>query len=346
MRVLITTVQVPFVRGGGEVHAEGLRTALAAAGHEVEILTMPFRFKPASSVAQSMDAWSALDLDRFDWGAVDRAIHLKFPCYYAHHSNPVLWLLHQHRGVYELWDTPFGDAAGGDPEAGDLRARILARDTEALAQIGSRFANSRRVSERLQRYNGVSSEPLYHPPLHADSFYCAESLPFVFCPSRLEGLKRLDLLVEAMARVRTPLVALIAGEGGLRPALEAKVRALGLERKVRLLGRIEHDEMRAYYANCRAVFFGPYDEDLGYVTLEAMLSGKPVITCADSGGPLEFVVDGSTGAVCEPDAEAVAAALDATCRIPSRAQAMGLAGRDRYRGMGISWGNVVERLLA
>ena len=37
------------------------------------------------------------------------------------------------------------------------------------------------------------------------------------------------------------------------------------------------------------VIFPPLDEDYGYVTLEAMLAAKPVITCTDSGGPLEFV---------------------------------------------------------
>ncbi len=64
------------------------------------------------------------------------------------------------------------------------------------------------------------------------------------------------------------------------------------------------------YAHASAVFFGPLDEDYGYVTLEAMLSSKPVITCRDSGGPLEFVVNNETGYVTEPEPEEIAAALE------------------------------------
>jgi glycosyltransferase involved in cell wall biosynthesis len=47
-----------------------------------------------------------------------------------------------------------------------------------------------------------------------------------------------------------------------------------------------------------AVLFAPYQEDYGYVTLEAFLSRKPVITARDSGGTLEFVEDGVNGYVC------------------------------------------------
>ena len=46
--------------------------------------------------------------------------------------------------------------------------------------------------------------------------------------------------------------------------------------------------------------YPPFDEDFGYVTLEAFLARKPVVTCTDSGGPNEFVVDGVNGFVCEP----------------------------------------------
>ena len=44
MRILIATVQVPFIRGGAEIHAEGLRDALRNAGHEAEILAIPFKW--------------------------------------------------------------------------------------------------------------------------------------------------------------------------------------------------------------------------------------------------------------------------------------------------------------
>ena len=49
------------------------------------------------------------------------------------------------------------------------------------------------------------------------------------------------------------------------------------------------------YANALAVVYAPIDEDYGYVTLQAFLAGKPVITSSDSGGVLEWVEDGVTG---------------------------------------------------
>lgn len=88
------------------------------------------------------------------------------------------------------------------------------------------------------------------------------------------------------------------------------------------------------------------DEDYGYITLEAMLAQKAVITCADSGGPLEFVIDRQTGIVAQPAAASLAAALDMLWDDRERARQWGCAGRQRYDDLHIDWGHVVERLLA
>lgn len=42
MRIIIATVQVPFVSGGAEALAQGLKAALIAHGHEAEIVAFPF----------------------------------------------------------------------------------------------------------------------------------------------------------------------------------------------------------------------------------------------------------------------------------------------------------------
>ena len=62
-----------------------------------------------------------------------------------------------------------------------------------------------------------------------------------------------------------------------------------------VLSSLPDDELLDQYANALAVPFLPQDEDLGYITLEAQLSGKPVVTCTDSGGPTELVDDGVSG---------------------------------------------------
>ena len=50
MRILIATTQVPFVRGGAEAHAEGLLKALRDAGHEAEIVAVPFKWYPPEKI--------------------------------------------------------------------------------------------------------------------------------------------------------------------------------------------------------------------------------------------------------------------------------------------------------
>lgn len=345
MRIAITTTQVPFTFGGAEQHASGLREALARAGHSAEIVTMPFRFGPASAVRSSMRTWADEDFDQLTGHSPDRVICLKFPSYYLRHSHKVVWLLHQHRAAYDLWGTAFDGGLSASPDGGCLRDEIAEQDRKVLGDCRALFANSARVAERLQRYNGLAAAPLYHPPPLAEHHYTAEAEPFIFFPSRLEALKRQDLLIEAMSRVRSPVVALLAGEGGYRDTLERQIDELGLGRRVRLLGYVAADEMLTYYARSLAVFFGPYDEDYGYVTLEASLSGKPLITCRDSGGPLEFVSSGETGFVVEPEAAAIAEAIDSLFEDRERAARMGRAARQLYESLQISWDSVVAQLL-
>ena len=94
------------------------------------------------------------------------------------------------------------------------------------------------------------------------------------------------------------------------------------------------------------VIFPPIDEDYGYVTLEAMLAAKPIVTCTDSGAPLEFVQDDATGLIVEPSPQAMARAMDRLWDDRGWAQVLGEAGRKQYDHLNISWAMVVERLLA
>jgi glycosyltransferase involved in cell wall biosynthesis len=92
--------------------------------------------------------------------------------------------------------------------------------------------------------------------------------------------------------------------------------------------------------------YPPIDEDFGYVTLEAMLASKPVITCSDSGGPLEFVAHQQTGLIADPTPDSLAAALDALWNDRKQAAACGQAGRARYESLDIAWPTVIRTLLA
>ncbi|MBC6434700.1 glycosyltransferase family 4 protein, partial [Nostoc sp. HG1] len=104
-------------------------------------------------------------------------------------------------------------------------------------------------------------------------------------------------------------------------------------------------EMLGLLCSLSGCFFGSYDEDYGYVTLEAMLAAKPVITCNDSGEAVEFVIDQETGFVVNPEPEAIAQAIDDLYFHQQRAFAMGIAGLERYKSLNISWNNVIQQIL-
>lgn len=342
MRIAIASLQVPFISGGAELLARGLLQACRASGHEAEIVTAPFRFFPENEVLRSMDFWEAENFEDINGHSPDYVICLKFPCYYLRHPRKVVWLLHQHRSVYDLWD---GQSQQPSPKLLDLRDRISQKDTTHLSRVQKFCTISQNVSDRLKRFNGLDSIPVYHPPALADRFYTRDAEPYIFFPSRIETLKRQRLLIEAMQFVQSPVGALIAGDGGQRPACEKLIQDLGLQDRVRLTGNLSDEDLLACYACCLGVFFGPRDEDYGYVTLEAMLARKPVITCTDSGGPLEFVIHGQTGFVVEPEANSVAAAIDRLYEHREEAASLGQAGYLRYQAIGISWENVVHTLI-
>ena len=109
MRVLIATAHVPFIRSGAEIHAEGLRDALQAEGHEAEIVAIPFKWYPPQKVLDHMLACRLLDLSEVMGTPVDLMIGLKFPAYLIRHPRKVLWILHQFRTAYDLWGTRYQD---------------------------------------------------------------------------------------------------------------------------------------------------------------------------------------------------------------------------------------------
>ncbi len=345
MRVGIATVHTPPITGGAEFLADGLRAALIRAGHSVHRLIAPFSYRSFDEARRSMDVWESQDFRPYDGGSIDRVIGLKWPAYLMRHPAMSVWLLHQHRPAYDLFGTAHGFPAD-DPAAVALRDRIHAADTQALGRLPAVHTIAERVCERLRDVNGIASSALYHPPARAEALFCAPAEAYILAPSRLEGLKRQGLLIEAMAQVRSPVTAVIVGDGGDRARLERLAATLGVESRVRFLGAVSHDHLIALYARASAVYFAPKDEDYGYVTLEAMLAAKPVVTCRDSGGPLEFVQDAVTGCIVEPAASAVADALDRLLANPAVARRMGEAGRARYDALGLDWSHVVETLLA
>lgn len=348
MRILIATTQVPFVSGGAETLAQGLCDALRFAGHEAEIVAVPFKWYPPETILDHMLACRLLDLTESAGTNVDLLIGLKFPAYLIPHPNKVLWILHQHRAAYELWEHPLGDLIHA-PDGVQIRDAIRHADRQIIPDAKAIFALSRNVAERLERFCGIQATPLYAPVPHAEKFYCASAEEYLFYPSRLSRAKRQSLVLEALSLCRQSVRVRFAGAAE-QPAYLEEIRTeaerLGVHERVEWLGTVTEEDKWRLYAHALGVIFPPVDEDYGYVTLEAMLSAKPVITCADSGGTLEFVRPEESGLIAEPTPESLAAAMDYVWENRNHAKLWGEAGRRHYHNLNVTWPETVRRLLS
>ena len=343
--ILICTTQVPFTTGGAESHVAGLRGALEEAGYNAEVVALPFKWYPPAEIMRGALAWRMLDLTEANGKPVDLVVGMKFPAYTVAHPRKVLWIMHQYRSAYNLWGTPFDDLST-HPEGPRLREWIHACDARFIPEARKVFANSRTVAERLSRFNRIESEPLYHPPPRAARLRAGEGGDYIFYPSRLEPQKRQELLIEALGHTRTPVRAILAGGTRDRKHYESLVKRHGVGGRVELRGFVGEDELIELYSNALGVCYLPFDEDYGYVTLEGMLSSKPVIVPRDGGGATEFVEDGREGFVADPEPRALAEALDTLYADRARAQTMGERGREKLLAMNLSWQNVVEQIIS
>lgn len=317
--------------GGAERFYADLHQALRSAGCTVDLIPVQTDESSFEAIVDGYERCRAMDLS-----AYDLVISTKSPTFNVRHRRHVVFLVHTVRVFYDQFDTAFPTPT---PQLLEQRRHIQQLDTQALGAAARRFAIGYEVAHRLRRFNGLDAEVL-HLPLGSERFRPQPAEDFFFLPGRLHPWKRVDLVIRAVLSSREPLRLVIAGTG----EAEADLRSLaGGDPRIEFLGRIDDERLIDLYGRCLAVPFVPVREDYGYVTLEAFASGKPVITCNDSGEPLQFVAHGCTGWVCEPTPESIRDAMQACRRARAEAQSMGERGREIARRL--AWPAVVERLL-
>ncbi len=341
-RIVVADAQVPFVEGGAELHVRGLIEQLRRRGYDVDKVAVPFRPHPTSELLAQAAAWRLLDLSTSNAQPVDLLIATRFPSYFARHPRKVAWIIHQHRAAYELCGTPYSDFDHTEADVG-LRRRLIELDRRVLDECRRVFANAQNTARRLETFNGVTAQPLYHPPPLAGRLHGGEYGDYVLVVGRLEAVKRAGLAIRAMHHVPPPLRLIVVGDGSQRHVAEQAAADAGVADRVVFAGSPTGDALVELYAGALAVVYTPFDEDYGYVTLEAFLSGKPVVTATDSGGTLEFVRDGENGLICAPEPDAIGAAV--ACLAADRSLARRLGERGRARAEQVSWDGVVEQLV-
>jgi glycosyltransferase involved in cell wall biosynthesis len=344
MKVAVVTSSPPLSEGGHLVIARSVVEALREAGHEAGLVVTPQnRFGRQASAY--LANWLTDVAVAHDGSAIDQVISFRYPSYAVRHPRHVVWLNHRMREYYDLWDRFQATLSWkGRLKERVRRKAIHAVDHYLLTRHVSRvYAQSATIQRRLQTFGAIPSEVLYPPPPQRP-YRCDGYDGGLFAVSRLTPLKRMDLLLRALAEPAAAGVqCTIAGDGEEAPRLRQLARGLGLEGRVRLVGSIDSDALVAHLATCRAVVFPARDEDYGLVTVEAFASAKAVITCRDSGGPAELVESGRSGIVCEATAASMAEALGKLAADRPLAESM---GAEAFRvAAGITWPRAIETLI-
>ena len=271
----IVTSSPPGVEGGHLVIARALVAAAREAGHDARLVVTPdYGFGRQARVLPRQLA------DRRRRRRVDQVISLRYPSYAVRHPAHVCWLNHTMREYYDLWPRFAASISA--------RARVKERVRRALHARGGP------VAADAPRHRGRRAVP--HGPAPAGrrrsasaptcsgrrrrqrAYRCDGYGDYIFAVSRLTPLKRLDLLVRALAEP----AARQRARGHRRRRREPRracerlaVDARRRRRASRSLGRVD-DEQRCSTtsARCRAVCFPPLDEDYGFVTVEAFASAQ------------------------------------------------------------------------
>jgi glycosyltransferase involved in cell wall biosynthesis len=332
---VVTPVSARPEVGGAEHHFRGLLRALNRGNVAADHIQVESDESNFDSILEAYLRFYELDLS-----AYDGVISTKGPTYMVRHPNHICWLLHTIRVFYDMFENEFSSPT---PELLDQRNLIIQADTLALSPPHTKkvFVNGAETGNRLRKYNGLDSTVL-HPPLEFDWFHFQRGdRGYAFIASRLHRWKRIDLAIRAMRHVSAPMELVIAGSG----EDEDRFRELAKgDPRVRFLGYVSDEEIVEWYTYARVVPFTPLREDFGYVTLEAFRSGKPVITCEDSGEPARLVKHGVSGFVVKPEPSEIGRFLQYLWDHPEVAREMGRKGMESTQH--IRWDVTRQHLLS
>lgn len=327
--------------GGAEIHLHETFGRLAAAGHQVTLLASAW---PGARTREEVDG---IEVHRT---GTRHTFGLRAPRYYRQHlagrgfggvvdalnkvpsyapvwaASPVVLLVHHLFGTTAFQQAPVVLAA-----ATWLLERPLARyyadiPVQAISHSTADDLVARGMDHRHIRviYPGVDAE-FFNP---GASQRAAEPV-FVYL-GRLQRYKRVDLVVQAFARLRArglSATLIIAGRGDHERALRGLADALGVAEHVQFRGFVTEDEKRDLFRAAWANVFTSPKEGWGITSLEAAACGTPTVA-SNAPGLRESVRHGETGLlVAHGDVDALADALASLALQPDRVAALGRSAR-------------------
>lgn len=320
--------------------------------HIVRIPSVPFAFQPEMRLASLYSAHAdrlvrraSLDIihshDPFAIGLYGLAVAKRYRLPYVHTYHTLY-----PEYVHYIWETRFTRT---------MAAR-LSRDF--CDQCDMVIAPSTKINKALHDW-GVRA-PVRTLPTGVDAamfgerdveemqefrrrFGIAREERLLTFVGRLGKEKNVDLLVDAIARVRTPHARLlIVGNGPYRSELEEHIVSAGVQDRVTFTGYLGRPDLRSAYLNSDALFFASKSETQGLVIAEAMASGLPVVAVDDL-AIADAVTDGVNGFLTAEDPTSLAAAADRVMADPALRSAMSRVSLDRAEDLCID--NQATRLL-
>ena len=400
LRIAHLTATFPPYPGGAGNTAYRFARGQAERGHHVEVFTAPAAGEvpdPGGAIVHRIDPLLAIGnapliprlarLEGFD------VVHLHYPFIFGSELALIGRLRRRGRSAALLVHYKNRLVAGG--VRGVLFgayehtvAPTLIRSADRICVLSEDHARSvpylRRALERaperlVEMPNGVDTDafsPGRNPALRAELGIPdgAPVVAFVATLDRAHHFKRLDVAIDALARLADPRARagghtpasgravaagggagtlngeraphlLVAGGGELLEGFRARARAAGVGERVHFLGPVPHAHLPAAL-RAADVFLLTTEppESFGIVLIEAMACGLPAIA-TDYPGVRAVVADGENGAVVTPgDPDAAAAALRSILDLePDGRRRLGLAGRERCERLW-AWPRLLDRM--
>ena len=369
---------VPFGIGGMEYLLWGMQQHMNEdTAHKSELIKLPTKETNFWELVNSYKQFYDLDLSHFDM-----VITTKYPAWMVQHPNHICYMAHRLRGLYDTYhfmNLP-GEPNRNHPLINSVLDYIDKKDStiegmfnlleqcyekrdsipkehvsfpSPFARKVIHFLDNKALSNTRQFYaisKTVKGRKEYFPEnVEIEVIYPPSALPqlknqgygdYIFTISRLDGAKRIALMIEAMKHVKGDIKLKIAGTGPEEQALKELAKG---DPRIEFLGFVNDNDAIEYYAKAKGVIYIPYEEDYGLVTIEAMMSHKPVITCYDSGGTTEFVEQGRTGFISQSEPTAIAKSIESLNHM-DESELIQMGENCFNKVKNITWENVVTGL--
>jgi glycosyltransferase involved in cell wall biosynthesis len=382
LRIAHLTATFPPYPGGAGNTCYRFASGQAERGHQVEVFTAPaegeppdpggavvHRIEPALAIGNAPLIPSLARIEGFD------VVHVHYPFIFGAELTLLGRLAGRRRRQALL--VHYKNRLVGNGARGALFeayehsvAPLLVRAADRVCVLSADHAASvpylRRAAERrpeklVEMPNGVDTE-LFAPDRDEPGLRARLGIPdgapvvaFVATLDRAHHFKRLDLALDAMARVgdagpaaagdRAPAHLVVAGGGELLEGFRRQAVGAGIGERVHFLGAIPHPELPEVLRGADLLLLTTEPpESFGIVLIEAMACGLPTVA-TDYPGVRAVVDPGETGLVVpHGDADAVAAAIGELVEAGAEARArMGAAGRRKCERLW-SWPRLLDRM--